>query len=180
MGSLPAEDRKITEGTPWEVGGQPEPTPNKVRATSVTGGVISVISDEFNKFSTWVKACIRWFALLVGISFGLNYGSEQIRRTVCHWFPHSTYFCENPTTRSPSTEIDFPATEGGWILSTDMLNLVAILIVLLLIFFVALIISENKGAKKKSNVFIGFVISIMMILFVASILILGKSVPSWF
>lgn len=52
MGSLPAEDRKITEGTPWELGEHPEPDPNKVRTTSVTGGVISVISAEFNKFST--------------------------------------------------------------------------------------------------------------------------------
>lgn len=184
MESLPAEDRDITEVTPWGLDKKPEPAPNQVRAispASATGGIFHFLTDQFfGKFNRKVKTCIRWFALLVAISFGLNHGSEQLKRTACHWRPHSTYFCENPTPRSPSPEIVSPAIEGGWILSTGALSLIVLLVFSLWVCLIGVAISEHKDAKKVHLYLTYLGLIILMGLLLISIFMLIEIIPLWF
>ena len=91
-------DSLDTGNTIWPGGVVDEdPEPEKVRApTRIHNNPWGVVSQEYGKFHPNVKAAVRWVALVitavVAITFMINYGSAQIKGTICHWSPKK-YFC---------------------------------------------------------------------------------------
>ena len=154
MGSLPKEDGTITEDAPWEQPGQSgsDPDQTHVSTAGVVGGAIGFAGKEYNKFHPRVKAVIRWGVLVVALTFGMNHGVDQFKRTLCHLKPSSGYFCGNPTPKSPPTEVDNPATEGHWFISAETwLFLIILLVLLAAVCIIMGLLLEKKGVKTISN-----------------------------
>ena len=71
-----------------------DPEPEKAPApTQVHNTPWGVVSQEYGRFHPKVKAFIRWAVLVIAIVAAMNYGSAQLKSSICHWFPISSYFC---------------------------------------------------------------------------------------
>lgn len=150
MGSLPKEDGTITEDAPWEQPGQPGSAPDQthVSTAGVVGGAIGFAGKEYNKFHPRVKTFIRWSVLVVALTFGVNHGVDQSKRTVCHLIPSSGYFCGVTTSKSPPTEVDHPATEGHRFISAETWLFLMILLVFLATVCIMMgFLPEKRGFK---------------------------------
>ncbi len=69
-----------------------DPAPEKVQLPD-HNTPWSVVGQEYQKFPSGVKRFIRWAVLVIAILAALNYGSVQLKSTICHWFPSFDYFC---------------------------------------------------------------------------------------
>lgn len=181
MGTLSEEDKAISEGPLWEFGKEPEPISNQSRPVGIASEVFSFITSQFNKFNPKVRGFVRWSTLVVAITFGANHGSEQFRRTVCHWDPYSTYFCENPRERISPTEDVFPTIGTIWFLSTKtwLLIITSSIFLLGMCVIIGGIAGANDAEKTSMRSFVlGLILSLG--LFVISIGMLITIVASWF